>query len=124
MKISRRTTLVLSCAGALALAAPAVASADSVVSKLRVEGPNGSVLDPGTSYSNDTARLRANKGSNKCNNDGDKVTLRGPNAMGILRHAGEVNGKVAPLFIQQFDIGQFVCGINRVIGSDLSLIHI
>lgn len=118
MKTIRRTPMVLSCAVAVALCVPAGASADSVVSNLRVEGPDDTALDPGTSYSNDTARLRANNGAGKCNDDGDKVKLLGPNAMGIVDYAGEVNGKVDPLYIQEFDLGRFVCGINKVVGSD------
>ena len=103
--------MVLSCAGALALAAPAVASADSVVSKLRVEGADNTALDRGTSYSNDTIKAKTSGACGDTNED--RYKLRGANASGLVAHAAHLNDDVDPFKVSDtFDFGLIVCRIG------------
>lgn len=112
-----RTRVVLWCAltCALVTAVPTVASADSVVSKLRVEA-DGQALDPGTKYANKTVRKRTST-LNVCKGSGDRERLGGPNAMGIVDYAAETNREVSPLRVSdRFDFGLVVCGIGDFLG--------
>ena len=117
MKTIRRTPLVLSCAFALALLAPAGAAADSVVSNLRVEGPGDEVLDPGTSYSNDTIKAKTSGACGDTNED--KYRLQGANAIGLIGHGANVNEDIDPLKVSDtFEFALIVCRIGEVAAFD------
>jgi hypothetical protein len=97
-----------------ALAAPAVipvsAAAAPTTANLRVEAA-GKALDGGTSYVNDTVRLRTEP--TQCSGKGRRYTIEGPTAMGIVQHARLANARLRPYFISdRFDFGLIVCRIG------------
>lgn len=111
MKLRLRTLGVLAIGCAIALAAPAGASAKPVLTQLHVEA-GGRALSPNTVYVNDTARLRASRSAG-CGGSGKSITLEGPTALGVLDYAQETNGRVRPLLVSdKFSFGLFVCGIG------------
>ena len=109
-----RTRAVLSCAlaCALLLAVPALASADSKVSKLRVEA-GVQALEPGTLYSNDTVRAKTSGACGKTNRDSYK--LWGHNATGLVANAARADDDLSPFRISDtFDFALIVCKIGSV----------
>jgi hypothetical protein len=101
-------TLVVACA--LATAAVAGAADRTTHSFLRVESI-GSTLDPGTNYSNKTIRTRNSGACGPIDSRGER--LAGANAMGIVGHAANVNGRLAPFRTSDtFDFGRIVCRVG------------
>jgi hypothetical protein len=98
------------CALAAVAATPAMAA--PVQAQLRVEGPNGQIMDPGFWYLNDTATLAA---ATSCGGSGAEKTLTGPTALGIVDYGARYNQKITPVEVSdQFDFGLFVCSIGGV----------
>lgn len=97
------------CVAAVFAAAPA--SAAPVQAQLRVEA-GGFDLDRGWSYVNDTATFRTSR-SAACGGTGDRKTVSGPTALGLLVHGADYNRRLRPVEVSdQFDFGLFVCGIG------------
>ena len=109
-------TLAVAAGCALALAVPAPAVAEPVLSELRVEA-GGTALSPPIYYATDTARIRTSRGS-PCGGSGRSVTLGGPTALGILDDAQEVDRDLRPLQVSdRLRSGLFVCGIGGFLQS-------
>ena len=108
-RIRARRALLATCA--VALAVPAAASADPTIARLRVEA-DGRALSPGVSYVTDTTRI--GYGANgSCGNRGGRETYSGPTALGLLADAGLTNHRLRPLQTIRYDIGLFLCGVDR-----------
>lgn len=102
--------LCLAIACVLAVGASATASARTTHSTLRVEAA-GQALDPGTNYSNRSITTRNSRACGPINSGRER--LRGANAMGLLGHAAEVNGKLRPFRTSDtFDFGAIVCEVG------------
>jgi hypothetical protein len=107
-------TLVVACA--LATAAAAGAADRTTHSFLRVESI-GSTLDPGTNYSNRTIRTRNSSACGPIESRGER--LAGANAMGIIGHAANVNGRLRPFRTSDtFDFARIVCQVGDFKGFD------
>ncbi len=113
-----RAALVLSLAAACAVCLVATAGAATTHSHLRVEAI-GKTLDRGTNYSNGPVRTR---NSGACGDrDSRTERLRGSNAMGIVGHAAEVNGRLSPFRTSDVfssEAGLVVCEIGDYKGFD------
>lgn len=111
-----RTVLVLLLATVCALALGATAAARTKHSNLRVEASK-KTLDPGTEYSNGSIRTR---NSNACGpRDSKRERIKGANAMGIVGHAADANGALAPFRTSDtFDFGLIVCQIGSFKGFE------
>lgn len=117
MRIRSRALTALALSGALSLMlAPAPgASAEPVVSKLRVEA-GGEALDPGTAYASDSLEKRTSS-AGQCGGSGDTYTLQGPTAMGILGYASQPNDRLSPVRISdRFSFSLVVCGLGDFLG--------
>lgn len=115
----RRAIAVLPLALAVCALVPAFASADPVVSSLRVEGPDGR-LASGESYVNDSAKIKTDQRT-ACGGSGDVASLKGPTALGLLQYGLRVDRDLRPLGVSdKFSFGLFVCGIGTVVdrGAD------
>lgn len=111
-----RTIAVLSLAAACVLTLPAVASAETVVSKLRVEA-GGDALDPGVSYSNGSIRAKTDDDCGETTEDSYK--LEGANASGLIGHAARVNEELSPFRVSDtFDFALIVCRIGEFAAFD------
>lgn len=85
--------LCLAAAGALALAASAVAAEFTTHSQLRVEA-GGDPLEPGANYSNGSIRSTNSSACGQRNSRYEQ--LRGANATGLVGHAARVNQALPP----------------------------
>ena len=80
---------------AVTAAAPAVASAEPTIAKLRVESDDRA-LSPGVNYVNDTARLAT--APTQCDGSGDPKTVQGPSAIGIVNYAKQTSSLLRPFY--------------------------
>ncbi len=95
---------------AVTAAAPAVASAEPTVAKLRVESDDRA-LSPGVNYVNDTARLAT--APSQCGGSGQTKTVEGPSAIGLVDYAQETSSLLRPFYVSdKFDFGLIVCRIG------------
>jgi hypothetical protein len=112
MKLRSRALAALACGCVVALAIPSAASARAVVSRLHVEAA-GTALAGGTSYVNDSARIRTSRRQPECAGSGDTERMSGPTALGILDYADNTNRRLRPVEVSdRFDFGLLVCGIG------------
>lgn len=113
------------CAGALALAALALAAAtntdpvqargsEQVLSQLRVEGPR-TTLDPGTWYVTGSEAVRKSRGD-RCRHRSGKFHFPGPNALGIAQTGSEFRDSLAPVRARNSAGGRFMCEIGGIVG--------
>ncbi len=118
--------LAAACALALAISIPfaATASAKGFAAQLRVVGAGGKVLAEKTittatttvKTSPQATCLGAGTGGS-----GDKVTLKGNTAMGLLARGAATTGSLSPLLISDhFDFGLSVCGIGSSVAKGSS----
>ena len=88
--------------------------APSPLSQLRIEGPAKNV-DPGTWYVTGRERIRRSAGLN-CKRRQGRVTLKEPNALGIVESAARASKEMSPLRVRRDDFGLFACEIAGRIG--------
>jgi hypothetical protein len=109
---SLRRAALAACAFA-ALAAPS--AADAFTTQLRVEA-DGKDLGHGSHYVHDSVTYET---STECGGTGDSYTIDGPSALGLLIQAAGLNQALRPVQISdEFDFGQFVCGVGGYEGTD------
>ena len=112
---SLRRAALAACVFAVLLAA-SPATADAVTTKLRVEA-DGHDIGPGFRYVHDSVSYTTST-SAACNGSGDEKTIEGPTALGLLVQAADFTRDLRPVQISdQFEFGQFVCGVGDFEGS-------
>jgi len=114
MHIHSLKRAALAACALVALAAwPAIA--DAVTTKLRVEA-DGHDVGPGFRYGHDSVTYET---STACGGSGKSYTIDGPSALGLLFQAAEFTKALRPVQVSdEFDFGQFVCGVGGFGGSD------
>jgi hypothetical protein len=111
---SLKRAALVACAVAVLAGSPAVA--DAVTTKLRVEA-DGHDIGPGFRYVHDSVSYRTSQ-SAACNGSGSEKSISGPSALGLLVQAADFTRALRPVQISdQFDFGQFVCGVGGFEGS-------
>ena len=108
---------------AFAFAVPASGADYTTHSELRVEAGGGDPPEPGRVFSNASigvtaSRFDSSRPDSGCGANGTTVQTRGPNALGIVGHAGRVNEGLQPLRTLQFSSqpGLGVCRIGGFTG--------
>jgi hypothetical protein len=110
----RRAALVACAVAALAASS---ASAASTTTPLRVEA-NGNDIGPGWTYAHDSVTYDTSQ-SEACGGSGESSSISGPSALGLLVQAADYTRRLDPVQISdQFEFGQFVCGVGTYTGSD------
>lgn len=108
--------LVVACASALLLGAPAVAGAARIGVDLRVVGPSGQTLAEQHQVTG-AVSLKAGRGADcfgpGTGGSGDRVQIRRATALGAVRDALDAERKLRPLLVTDaFAFGLGVCGIG------------
>src|SRR6185503_14798790 len=110
---SLKRAALAACVFVVVAAWPAIA--DAVTTKLRVEA-DGHDIGPGFRYVHDSVSYET---STACGGTGKSYTIDGPSALGLLIQAAEFTRALRPVQISdEFDFGQFVCGVGDFEGSD------
>ncbi|MFL6030027.1 MAG: hypothetical protein ACJ74D_08360 [Gaiellaceae bacterium] len=110
---SLKRAALAACAVAVLAGSPAVAEA--VTTKLRVEA-GGHDIGPGFRYVHGSVSYDT---STACGGTGDGYTINGPSALGLLFQAADFTRGLRPVQVSdQFEFGQFVCGVGGYEGSD------
>jgi hypothetical protein len=113
---SLKRAAIAACAFAVLVASSA--AADPVTTQLRVEADDGRDIGPGFHYVHDSVSYRTSE-SAACNGSGDRGSISGPSALGVLIQAADFTRALRPVQISdQFDFGPFVCGVGGYESSD------
>ena len=107
------TTAALALAAIVLFLHPAAAGAKTALVELRVEGPT-KTLDPGTWYVTGSERVKRAKPGDDCDPRPGTRRFAGPNALGLLGSADDVNRKLDPVRFRDTDFGPQVCQIGNL----------
>ena len=112
-----RRLVVSTCLAAALAAGPLAAQAGAEIADLRVEA-GGQVLT-NASYTTSTETVTTDRSRPACGGTGQRKTIQGLTAMGLLAAAAERRPALQPLRISdQFSFGLLVCGLFDFTASD------
>ena len=100
-----------------AVLAASSATADAVTTKLRVEAGDQDI-GPGFHYVHDSVSYRTSQ-RGACNGSGERGSIAGPSALGLLIQASGFTRGLRPVQISdEFEFGLLVCGVGGFNASD------
>ena len=116
-RVSRAAKLLTTVIAALTLA-PTAQAATATTPELRVEAA-GTALSPAVHYSTGPVSFSADAHP-ACRGSGNRITVEGPNALGVLYDAQATSPALRPVRTSdRFSFGLFLCGIGDYLtGTD------